>query len=114
VSAGFLLPNYDITFSPSADTYKRRRKNESYRDLCSLTEETADDDLVFFGGKDYLPLLKSLIGRFTQPKIVYHCTSQAPRFDSSSWRAIKYDAKRSTNWHYDCAHEFIEGTIPGA
>src|SRR5690242_6943739 len=59
VPANFLLPYYDITFSPSAEPYKRRRKTDKYDDFCLLPEDT-DDQVVFFGGKDYLPLFCKL------------------------------------------------------
>ena len=36
LGASFLTPNYDITFSVSAEPYKRRRKGDLYRDLRML------------------------------------------------------------------------------
>ena len=54
ISASFLTPNYDITFSMvnPAERYKRRRKKDvclDQRDLPNSTEEP----IFFFGGKDY-------------------------------------------------------------
>jgi hypothetical protein len=55
IAADFLTPYYDITFSPSAERYKRRRKTDHYEDFCMLPSET-DEEILFFGGKDYFPL----------------------------------------------------------
>jgi hypothetical protein len=54
IGADFLTPYYDITFSPAADDFKRRRKKDLYRDL-NLLLDSAEDDIVFFGGKEYVP-----------------------------------------------------------
>jgi hypothetical protein len=36
LSADFLTPNYDITFSKTAKRYKRRRVRDRYRDFCRV------------------------------------------------------------------------------
>jgi hypothetical protein len=59
IRADFLTPHYDITFSPSADDYKRRKKSDRYDDFRMLPED-ADDEIMFFGGKDYVPLFCAL------------------------------------------------------
>ena len=59
IAADFLTPDYDITFSGSADAYVRRGKKDRYKDFCMLPADTVDD-IVFFGGKDYLPLFAKL------------------------------------------------------
>jgi len=48
-------PYYDITFSQSAEPYKRRRRTDHYEDFRMLADEP-DEDIVFFGGKGYLAL----------------------------------------------------------
>ena len=40
ISAGFLTPYYDITYSQSADRYKRRRKADQYNDFRMLPNRT--------------------------------------------------------------------------
>ena len=55
IRADFLTPYYNITFSPSAEDYMRRRKTDQYDDFRMLPADTKDD-IVFFGGKDYLSL----------------------------------------------------------
>src|SRR5260370_22498704 len=59
LKADFLTPYYDITYSQSAEGYKRRRKSDRYHDFCQLTENGAEG-IVFFGGKAYLPLSRNL------------------------------------------------------
>jgi hypothetical protein len=61
IRADFLTPYYDITFSQSADGFKRRRKTDRYLDF-SMLPDRPNEEIVFFGGKDYLPLLCSLTG----------------------------------------------------
>jgi hypothetical protein len=61
IGADFLTPYYDITFSQSAERFKRRRNADRYLD-CSMLPDRLDEAIVFFGGKDYLPLLLSLTG----------------------------------------------------
>ncbi|MHB0665642.1 hypothetical protein ACX4MV_12140, partial [Roseomonas mucosa] len=53
VRADFLLPDYDITFSTSAEPWKRRRASDKFSDFNAL--ERTQEDIVFLGGKDYLP-----------------------------------------------------------
>ena len=55
LSADFLTPNYDITFSTTAERYKRRRVRDRYRDFCMLSGDRIEP-VVFLGGKDYVPL----------------------------------------------------------
>ena len=46
ISADFLTPKYDITFSAQADAYKRRRKKDRYNDLRMLPVDT-EEPVVF-------------------------------------------------------------------
>ena len=61
IRADFLTPYYDITFSQSPDGFKYRRKTDRYLDF-SMLPNIPNEETVFFGGKDYLPLLCSLTG----------------------------------------------------
>tara|TARA_R110002110_G_scaffold137735_2_gene323083 strand:- start:9692 stop:10246 length:555 start_codon:yes stop_codon:yes gene_type:complete len=60
IAADFLTPVYDITFSSSADAYKRRRNKDRYDDLCMLPSNS-DEPVVFFGGKDYISLFWAML-----------------------------------------------------
>lgn len=62
IGASFLAPDYDITFRATAKQkapYKFRRKTDRYEDLCMLPPDTPEQ-IVFFGGKDYVPLFCKL------------------------------------------------------
>ncbi|MES9822819.1 MAG: hypothetical protein ABW127_00140 [Candidatus Thiodiazotropha endolucinida] len=108
IGAEFLTPKYDITFSPSADSYKRRRKRDSYKDFRMLPDG-CNDDLVFFGGKDYLPLFSKLSSNYAGQKFVFYNSATLP--DAPGCKLIKYHTSTRTNWHYECAKAFIHGAV---
>ncbi len=111
ISADFLTPYYDITFSASArneDAYKRRRKPDRYRDFCMLPRDTRAD-IVFFGGKDYLPLFASLTSSISAPKTVFYNSAKMPPMPGCMLK--RFETKTRTNWHYACANAFVDGKI---
>ena len=103
-----MTPYYDITFSPSADAYKRRRKTDRYDDFRMLPDNTKSD-IVFFGGKDYLPLFCSLTDAISSKKIVFFNSETAPRLDGCT--LIRFETTTRTNWHYECANAVLDGAI---
>jgi hypothetical protein len=108
IRADFLTPTYDITFSASADAYKRRRKKDQYDDFRMLPGATKRN-IVFFGGKDYLPLFCSLTDTIRSKKIVFFNSKITPPFDGCTLRRFK--TTKRINWHYECANAFLDGTI---
>jgi len=108
IPADFLTPYYDITFSPSADAYKRRRKTDQYNDFRMLPDDT-ENDIVFFGGKDYLSLFCSLTDTIRGRKIVFFNSASVPRFNGYTFR--RFETTTRTNWHYECANAFLNGEI---
>ena len=111
IGAEFLTPRYDITFSTAAkceDIYKRRRKSDSYADFCFLPDDCRDD-LVFFGGKDYLPLFDKLTSSYAGKRHIFYNSSVPPSVRNG--RAIRFQTSTRTNWHYECVSAFIEGRI---
>ena len=108
VTANYLLPDYDITFSAMAEPYKRRHKQEVYRDFCALADDA--DDIVFLGGKDYLPLFCSLTKRYASQKVIYYNSAITPSLPQG-YRAVKYVTTTRTNWHYECAGDLISGRL---
>ena len=60
IRADYLTPNYDITFSKAKNVqlFKRRRYRDTYKDF-KLPSGIASP-LVFFGGRDYIPLFVRL------------------------------------------------------
>jgi hypothetical protein len=108
ISADFLTPSYDITFSISADPYKRRRKLDRYNDLCMLPV-SAHQEVVFFGGKDYLPLFCALTEQHRDRRLVYYNSASPPQLSGCTLK--RYQTSTRTNWHYECANAFIDGEI---
>lgn len=108
IAAGFLTPYYDITFSQKADGYKRRRKADAYQDFRMLPEQTRED-ILFFGGKDYLPLFCGLTSGIKSRKTVFFNLAQAPQVPGCILR--RFETRTKTNWHYECANAFLDGSI---
>jgi len=108
VSAQFLLPNYDITFSPMAPPFKRRRRSDFYRDFCMLADDT--DVIAFVGGKEYVPLFCSLTKEANVEKVIFFNSSVTPQLPIG-YKAVRYSTTTRTNWHYECANDLIEGCL---
>jgi hypothetical protein len=109
IRADFLTPYYDITFSPSADAYKRRRhRADRYDDFRMLSNATGQD-IVFFGGKDYVPLFCSLTDTIRNKKVVFFNSATVPQFQGCTFK--RFETTTRTNWHYECANALIDGTI---
>ncbi|MFC3723125.1 DUF6884 domain-containing protein [Neoaquamicrobium sediminum] len=98
--ASYLTPNYDITFSPMAEPYKRRRRADRYQDFAILPDNV-DEPMVFFGGKDYVQLFASLTRTHRGPRTVFY-NSQLPP-NASGCRLERFATTTRTNWHYECA-----------
>ena len=108
IPAGFLTPNYDITFSTGADVYKRRRRRDHYDDLRMLPKDTAKP-VVFLGGKDYIPLFCSLTEGIKSERTVFYNSETVP--DAPGCKLCRFPTKARTNWHYECAKKILEGNI---
>ncbi len=108
IRADFLTPKYDITFSANADKYKKRSKKEHYNDFRMLPSDI-DEDLVFFGGKDYLSLFQNLTREYRGRRFVYYKSDSPPELPGCT--LIRYQTKTKTNWHYECAKGFMAGKI---
>jgi hypothetical protein len=108
INAAFLTPDYDITFKPSAESYKRRRNEDRYRDYCLLPHQV-DKEIVFLGGKDYVPLFCSLTSAIQSRKTVFYNSAFPP--DARGCMLKKFLTSTRTNWHYECASALIDGRI---
>jgi hypothetical protein len=104
IRADFLTPQYDITYSQSAEKYKRRRKTDRFRDFCQLTDNEADE-IVFFGGKDYLDLFCDLTRDLSGEKKVFYNSSRTPQIPGVSFE--RFETSTRTNWHYECIRTFL-------
>jgi hypothetical protein len=64
-----------------------------------------NEETVFFGGKDYLPLLCSLTGETPNRKTIFSTL----RVRRKRRAGICGDLRQTrTNWHYECAAEFLD------
>lgn len=108
INAGFLTPYYDITFSQSADQFKRRKKTDCYHDFCMLPDRS-DDQIIFFGGKDYLPLFCALTRAHSGKKTIFYNSQNLP--DASGYLLKRFVTNTRTNWHYECAKAFLDGKL---
>ena len=110
ISADFLLPDYDITFSSQSEPWKRRTSRDRFADFVQLTQaDIVDDESVyFFGGKDYLPLYRHLTHTLVARKVIYFASQNIRTHEAFEY--IRYGSS-GTNWHYRCAADFIEGKI---
>jgi hypothetical protein len=106
LSASFLTPCYDITFSAMAEPYKRRRKQDRYLDFCMLPADV-DEPIVFFGGKDYLPLFCDLTHHVRSPRIVFYNSANPP--SAPNCKLVRFQTTTRTNWHYECVSSVLTG-----
>ena len=106
--ADFLTPVYDITYSQSGDSYKRRRKSDRYDDLRMIPEGT-EEPVFFFGGSGYLRLFVELTESVKGPRTVFFNSANPP--DVTPCRLERFHTNTRTNWHYECAQAFVAGRI---
>jgi len=71
----------------------------------------ASGPIVFFGGREYVPLFAALAAR-AEHKVVFYNSAVPPRAPRCSLR--RFHTSRRTNWHYACARAFAAGTIDAA
>jgi|KBSSwiStaDraftv2_1062776.scaffolds.fasta_scaffold2264069_2 hypothetical protein len=60
-----------------AEAYKRRRKGDLFRDVRMLPNDF-DEPIVFFGGKDYVPLFCKLTKDAKGKRTVFYNAGRAP------------------------------------
>lgn len=108
VRAAYLLPVYDITFT-RAEPYKRRRRQDKYDDFCHIQGD-ATGPIVFFGTKNYLPLLQRLTHPLRCDKVFFYRSADPPS-ELPGWRAKRFATPIRTNWHYACAKAFLRGKV---
>jgi hypothetical protein len=108
IRSDFLTPSYDITFSQSADAYKIRRRADRYEDFRMLPNDTAGE-IVFLGGKDYLPLFCKLTDNTKGKRIAFFNSTNVPRFERCVFK--KFETMTRTNWHYECANALLGGKL---
>ncbi len=111
IAASFLTPSYDITFTAQAEPYKRRRKSDRFDDLSMLPHQT-QEPILFFGGKDYLPLFDRLTSGAGTERIVFFNSANEPKMEGG--QAVRFETSTRTNWHYECVDAFLSGKLDKA
>lgn len=104
IGASFLTPNYDITLNRGADPFRRREPTDRYADFCMLPDDT-DEDVYLFADADYLPLFCRLTASYPGRRIVFYQSEAPPEAPGCVLR--KFDTTIPTNWHHECAREFL-------
>lgn len=102
IPAGFLMPNYDITFAADAEDHKRRRTHERYADFSMLPKDSSRP-IHFLGGKSYVSLFCRLTEGTSAERIVHHHVGEPPH--APNCRTVRFETPRRTNWHYECARK---------
>ena len=103
--SSYLTPNYDITFKnlPDPIKYKRRKKTDYYIDFILQTK--LDAPMLFFGGKDYVPLFVQLTRTHRGPRTVFFDSQDPP--NAPGCRLEAFVTTTRTNWHYGCVDAWL-------
>lgn len=83
----------------------KRYPDERYRDFCMLAD-SSEDEMVFFGGRDYVPLFCELTSRAKAKRKVFHRAVEAPI--APGCILVKFETTTRTNWHYECSSWFLQ------
>lgn len=108
LAAGFLTPQYDITFTNQADIHKRRSRRDRFADF-RMPPDDREQPVVFLGGRDYVGLFRALTRGSAGKRIVFYNSANAP--DVTDCRCVRFKTTTRTNWHYECARALIDGTL---
>ena len=110
IRGDFLTPYYDITFSknPKVPKFKRRHKSDRSDDFRMLPNDT-QEEIIFFGGKDYLLQFCKLTAGVRGKKNVFFNSIASPRVDDCVLK--RFETTTRTNWHYECVDAFLDGKI---
>ena len=110
ISATFLTPMYNITFSTGehVKSYQRREAEDCYGNFCMLPANTVEP-VVFFGGKDYVEFFCSLTKGIKAERYIFHKSRNAPT--DTGCQTKKFKPKHQGIWYYECARAFIDGDI---
>jgi hypothetical protein len=108
INAAFLTPAYDITFSPQAQKFVRRRKHDRFHDL-SLIPAATTEQVMCFASKEYVPLFADLTDAVRGERIVFYNSVMQP--SAPGCKLIRFETRARTNWQYECAAAFLSGRL---
>jgi hypothetical protein len=67
------------------------------------------DEILFIGGKDYLPLFCQLTDKAEGKRTAFFNSATVPRLDGCVFK--RFETRAQTNWHYECAKALLAGTV---
>lgn len=73
-----------------------------------MLPDGSNEDIEFFGGKDYLPLFARLTIGHKGRRIVHYNSKIAPTAEGFELRY--FETRTRTNWHYECVAAFLDRT----
>jgi hypothetical protein len=118
VDSKFKLPKYDITFSSTANERNKRNNNlfraPVYNDFNQLNLD-GEEDIVYIGSPDYLPLFFQITKNLKNRKIIYWKKINTPvnyPLPNGTFVYRLYKTSARTNWYYEVAKDFCNGIIP--
>ena len=106
--AGYLTPDYDITFSHQAEPINIRGRNQLFHDHRHIPEDV-QGPVIFIGGMSYLPQFLRLTETVRAPRRAFFNSAVQPQAERC--RMIRFETTRRTNWHYSCAQDLIAGRL---
>jgi hypothetical protein len=121
VNSEFKLPKYDITFSSTGNLRTKRNDNligaPVYNDFNQMNLD-GEEDIVYIGSPDYIPLFFDLTENLKNRKIIYWkgMTPQPVpvRFPipNNTFFYRYYNTNTRMNWYYEVARDFCNDIIP--
>ena len=117
ISATFLTPMYNITFSTRKNVkpYQRRKAEDCYGNFCRLPANTVEP-VVFFGGLAYVKFFCSLTSDIKAERYIFYNSRNAPPAPGCQTRKFETEHRKNWSykreiWYYECARAFIDGDI---
>lgn len=109
VGAEFKLPYYDITFSSKSGSLNKRDKITDFKDFNQLNISD-NEDIVFIGTPNYIPLFINLTKNLSNRKIIYWKSKTLKKIKVNDTFHYRYfQTKTNTNWQYELAREIVRG-----
>ena len=87
---------------------RHERLDGRYDDLRMLPANTTEP-VLFFGGKDYVPLFCSLTEHVKGQRVLFYNSANAPAAPGCTLK--RFSTTTRTNWHYECANAFIKREV---
>jgi hypothetical protein len=126
INSIFRLPKYNITFSSNPDFHlNTRNKNliapPIYNDFNQFFDRenncliNAEDDIIFIGSPDYLPLFFNLTEALPNRKIIYWKKKNTPikhPIPNGTFEYRYYLTDSRMRWCYELAGKYSNGEIP--